>query len=135
MTEKRTKAVSKSRSLSRLRRNAGGEDSLPLSSSQSEDAAAKGVANRLDRLGCDPFAIMAEIACDPDADRRLRLAAAKELAAYLMLKPRKLPVSLPAATDVGGIIADGWTDGDSANGRKDGNTFHMTSDQAGAVAG
>jgi hypothetical protein len=50
-----------------------------------EDAA---LTCKLERLACDPIAIIAAIACDDGADLRLRFYAAKELATYLMVKPR-----------------------------------------------
>jgi hypothetical protein len=65
---------------------------------------ANAVGQRLAALGCDPIAVMASIASDESADARLRLAAAKELAAYLISKPRGADAP-PSGVDVGAIIA------------------------------
>jgi len=76
------------------------------------DSGAEPIACRRAPLGCDPLAVMASIANDESADARLRLAAAKELAAYLVSKPRG--ADAPATTvDVGAIIAGGGDGGDA----------------------
>lgn len=62
----------------------------------------------LAELACDPIAIMARIAADEDADIKLRFAAAKELAAYLMVKPRTRGEASATSLDVGAIIAGAW---------------------------
>ena len=59
-------------------------------------------------IGCDPIAIMAAIAMDEGAEPRLRLSAAKELAAYLLIKPRPTQAEPAGHVDVAGIIADAW---------------------------
>jgi hypothetical protein len=66
-------------------------------------------AHKLDRLACDPIAIIAAIACDEGADLRLRFYAAKELATYLMVKPRQGTEAPPPVVDVGAIIARNWS--------------------------
>lgn len=66
------------------------------------------LATRLAELTCDPIAIMAGIAADESADIKLRFAAAKELAAYLMAKPRTRGEPAPTSVDVGAIIARAW---------------------------
>lgn len=88
----------------------------PVPAPAEDDLAAEPIGRRLARLGCDPIAVIAAIACDEAADARLRLAAAKELAAYLMSKPRG--ASAPAtAVDVAAIIARGWApDADAGEG-------------------
>jgi hypothetical protein len=77
---------------------------------------AEGVSRRLADLGCDPIAIMAAIAADAEGDPRLRLAAAKELAGYLMTRPRAAGAASAAATsvDVAAIIARGWREPEPA---------------------
>ena len=67
-----------------------------------------GVPARLTELGCDPIAIIAGIAMDQGADARLRFSAAKELAAYLLSKPRQTPGEPLGDVDVAGIIAAAW---------------------------
>ncbi len=71
-----------------------------------EDAA---LTCKLERLACDPIAIIAAIACDDGADLRLRFYAAKELATYLMVKPRRGTDGPPPMVDVGAIIAGSWS--------------------------
>lgn len=68
-------------------------------------------ACKLDRLACDPIAIIAAIACDEGADLRLRFYGAKELATYLMVKPRRGTEAPPPVVDVGAIIARNWSPG------------------------
>lgn len=72
------------------------------------DIGAEPFGRKLARLGCDPIAVIAAIANDANADPRLRLAAAKELAAYLMSKPRGA-MAPATAVDVAAIIARGWS--------------------------
>lgn len=74
------------------------------------DSPIKGtLQERLAELDCDPFAILAGIAVDDAADTRLRLAAAKELAAYLSMKPRQAKANPTTDVDVAGIIAETWS--------------------------
>jgi hypothetical protein len=112
MAARRAKVNSKART-SPPWRKAQRQDSRMLRPKDVGDMeAAETISRRLERLGCDPIAIMAEIAGDPGADLRLRLAAAKELAAYQMSKPKGPAVPSAPAIDVGGIIARGWPDHD-----------------------
>lgn len=84
-------------------------------------ANAKGALEaRLAALGCDPIAIIAGLAMDSANDARLRLAAAKELAGYLMIKPRGgAPSGGLGGIDVAGIIARSWQPaGDGGEGNE-----------------
>jgi len=67
-----------------------------------------GIPARLAELGYDPIAIIADIAMDESADTRLRFSVAKELAAYLLTKPRETPVEPTGNVDVAEIIAGTW---------------------------
>lgn len=97
-----TKPAVPRRSPSAARRVRGGSATPPETQEEPD------LARRLADLACDPIAIMARIAADEAADIKLRFAAAKELAAYLMVKPRTRGDAPAPALDVGAIIARSW---------------------------
>lgn len=72
------------------------------------------IEKRLAVLGCDPIAILAEIATDAESDTRLRFQAAKELAAFIA--PRRPGAAASrtdhgttaSAVDIGRVIERYW---------------------------
>lgn len=108
--------------MAKRERDSGSPDPKKIASRQPIDGegiiqGAGCVQARLAEIGCDPFTILANIAMDKTADTRLRLYAAKELAAYILIKPHQTKAMPTGSVDVAQIIADAWR---RPPGREDG---------------
>lgn len=66
------------------------------------------VATKLAALGCDPLAIMAELAMDRTLDPKLRAAMAKDLAAYQLVVTQSAADESMALPPLGEVIAAAW---------------------------